>query len=317
MNIVVLDGDSLGRELDLGALRALGVCTVYGFTSREEVVDRIRNQEVLVTNKVKLDASNLGQVEGVRLICMTGTGTDGIDVEYARSKGIAVCNVAGYATESVAQHTFAMLFYLYENLPYYDNYMKRGGYVDDRSFRHYENTFHQICGKRWGIIGMGAIGRRVAEVATAFGCRVSYFSPSGSDRMEKYPRVDLETLCRESDILSIHAPLNAQTRNLVGPRELGWMSREAVLLNLGRGGIVNEEALVRALREGWIKAAGLDVLEHEPMEAGDPLLDIREPGKLLLTPHIGWASLEARQQVVLEVAKNIGNFYRGTPTHVV
>lgn len=310
MKIVLLDGKTLGDDLDLTIFNALGDVTTYKFTHVDEVVDRIKDVDVVITNKVTLGAHNLKATQ-VKLICVTATGTNNIDLEYCKNNGIGVCNVAGYSTDSVAQHTFAMLFYLLEHLNYYDAYVKKGHYVDDEMFTHFARKFYQVKDKTWGIIGLGAIGRRVAEIATVFGAKVKYYSTSGRNNDQPYEQVDLDTLLKESDILSIHAPLNENTKNLIGYDELVKMKESSILLNLGRGTIVNEEDLVRALNENQIQAAGLDVLEHEPMNQGNVLLEIQDSSKLLVTPHIAWASKEARETVIAEVYANIETFFNG------
>ena len=239
---------------------------------------------------------------------MTATGTNNLDKEYLATRGIEWRNAAGYSTESVAQHTFAMLFYLMEHLRYYDDYVKEGHYINDVMFTHFAKTFHQLTGKTWGIIGLGAIGRRVAEIARLFGAEIIYYSASGAPAQEGYRQVNLVTLLGTSDIVSVHAPLNFHTEGLMD-REAFWaMQSHAIFLNLGRGQIVAEEALADALNEGRIAAAGLDVLCREPMSEDSPLLQVKEKDRLLITPHIGWASVEARTNLMDIVAEHIRTF---------
>lgn len=317
MKIAILDANTLGEDLDLSIFNKLGEVEVYGFTSKDEVVERIKDVDVIIANKVELNESNLKYAKKLKQICLTATGTNNVDKEYASNNKIRVCNVVGYSTESVAQHTFAMLFYLYEKLAYYDEYVKKGFYINDKLFTHFERKFSEIKDKTWGIIGLGNIGKRVAQIATAFGCNVIYYSTSGNNNNGEYNRVNLDALLEEADIISIHAPLNRNTENLITYKELKKMKNTAILLNLGRGKIINQEDLYKALNENLIEAAGLDVLENEPMDINNPLKNIKDSTKLLITPHIGWASIESRNRVVQEVYKNIEALINGEERNVV
>lgn len=309
--ICILDSKTLGKDIDLSIFEEFGAFTVYETTAPHEVTERIAEQDIIITNKVQLHSQNLSAAKNLKLICITATGTNNVDLNYTREQGIAVTNVAGYSTNSVAQHTFAMALYLMEHLPYYDHYVKSGDYCKSNIFTHLDKPFHELEGKTWGIIGLGAIGQRVAQLAEAFGCNVSYYSTSGKNTHPNYKRVDLDTLLSHSDIVSIHAPLNENTRNLITYDKLSKMKESAILLNLGRGSIVNEEDLARALDDHLIAGAALDVLEHEPMEENNPLLKIKNKDKLLITPHIAWASTEARYRLINEVAENIRAFLNG------
>jgi glycerate dehydrogenase len=223
--------------------------------------------------------------------------------------GIEWRNVAGYSTESVAQHTFAMLFYLMEKLHYYDDYVKSEKYVNDVMFTHFSNVFHELNGKTWGIIGLGNIGRRVAEIAKLFGCRVIYYSTSGKNNNPDYERVDFDSLVAQADIVSVHAPLNEDTQGLMNYAAFSKMKPNTIFLNLGRGPIVVEEDLADALNVGMIAAAGLDVLSVEPMQENNPLRFIKDSDKLLITPHIAWASIEARTRLMSIICDQIKDFY--------
>lgn len=311
MNICILDAKTLGTDMDLDGFRKFGQVSIYETTSPEKVVERIKDQEIIVTNKVLLHEANLKQAPKVRLICLAATGVNNVDLEYVRKHGIAVTNVAGYSTDSVVQHTFALLFYLLESLPYYDRYVKSGQYAQSDIFTHLEEPFWELHGKTWGIIGLGTIGKKVAEVAQAFGCKAIYYSTSGQHDDPNYQRISLDELLLLSDIVSIHAPLNENTTNLITYEELKIMRQHALLLNLGRGGIVNETDLARALNEDLIAGAGLDVLENEPITSNNPLLNINKPEKLLITPHIAWATVEARTRLVNEMVLNIESFVQG------
>lgn len=309
--ICFLDSKTLGDDTDLSLIERMGTLVKYGTTGPEEVAGRIAGCEIVITNKVVLKEENLRNAPQVKLICVAATGTNNIDIEYARSKGIAVANVAGYSTPSVAQHTFAMLFYLLERLSYYDGFVKSGDYARSSIFTNQERPFHELQGKNWGIIGMGAIGRTVASIAEAFGCNVSYYSTSGRNNVEQYRRMELEGLLESSDVVSIHAPLNANTTGLISYNRLKLMKKDAVLVNAGRGGIVDEAGLAKALDEGLIYGAALDVLESEPIQEGNPLLKLEHPDRLIITPHIAWASIEAKQRLVKEIALNIEAYLKG------
>ncbi len=306
-----LDAKTIGEDIDLSVFSKIGVFKAYPVTKREETAERVKDADIIITNKVIIDKEVIDKAKNLKLICVAATGTDNVDIEYAKKKGIAVTNVAGYSTYSVVQHTFAMLFYLLEKLRYYDDYVKNGEYSKSDIFTHTGRPFYQIKDKVWGIIGLGTIGREVAKVAQAFGARVIYYSTSGKKREEKYPSVDLDTLLKISDIISIHAPLNERTKNLITYERLKLMKPTSFLLNLGRGGIVNEKDLARALDENLIAGAGLDVLEKEPIDPDNPLLHIKNREKIYITPHIAWTGLEARKKLVEEILKNIHSFLSG------
>jgi glycerate dehydrogenase len=317
MKIVFMETDTLGQDVDLSIFDNLGEVVKYPRSVPEKNAERIIDADVVIVNKIPMNAATLDTAKALKLICVTGTGTNIVDFNYTNSRNITVANVKGYSTQSVIQHTFALFFYVYEKLAYYDSFVKSGEYIRSDIFSHFTVKFHELAGKTWGIIGLGEIGRGVAQAAKLFGCRVVYYSTSGKNQNPDYERVDLDTLLNESDVISIHAPLNAATRDLIGENELRKMKREAVLLNLGRGPIVNEAALTKALKENWIGAAGLDVISVEPMEATNPLIEIQDTTKLIITPHIAWATIEARQRVTEEVYKNIVAFRDGIERNVV
>ena len=207
MNIVLLDADTIGRDIDLSIFNKLGNVRIYGFSTDDEMRDRVADADVIILNKMKANAYTLSKASRLKLVCVTATGTNNLDKDYLDQHGIAWRNVAGYSTECVAQHTFALLFYLLEKLPYYDNYVKSEAYVNNTTFTHFSNVFHEISGMTWGIIGLGAIGRRVAQIASLFGCHVIYYSTTGQNNNAEYERVSFETLLSQSDIISVHAPL--------------------------------------------------------------------------------------------------------------
>ena len=310
MKIVFLDALTLGDDIDYSQFERLGEVVKYPYTAPEEVPERASDADVLVVNKVPVNASTVSGAENLKLVCVTATGTNNLDKDYLAQRGIEWRNVAGYSTETVAQHTFAILFYLLEKLKYYDDYVKSGSYLESPIFTHFAQPFHELCGKTWGIIGLGAIGRRVADIAKAFGMEVIYYSASGAPAQEGYHQVDLDTLLAQSDIVSIHAPLNEYTANLVNKDLLHKMKSDAILLNLGRGPIISEADLADALNNGEIAAAGLDVLCVEPMAKDSPLLSVKDKDRLFITPHIAWASLEARERLVKIVAGQIEEFVK-------
>lgn len=311
MKIAILDASTLGEDIDLTIFKDFGYLEVYPVTSFEERIEKVRDKNIIITNKVIIDKEVMDNAPNLKLICVAATGYNNIDVEYAKQKSIAVTNVAGYSTDSVVQHTFAMLFYLLEHLRYYDDYVKSGEYSKSPIFTNLSRPFYEIKGKTWGIIGLGTIGKAVGRVAKAFGCNVIYYSTSGSNIDPEFEKHQLDTLLSISDIVSIHAPLNQNTINLITYDKLKLMKRTAILLNLGRGRIVNEEDLAKALDGNIIMAAGLDVLEKEPIEKDNPLLKIKNKEKLLITPHIAWTSIEARQRLVNEIYLNIKAFLQG------
>jgi glycerate dehydrogenase len=309
MKIVFLDAKTIGDDIDLSAFDALGEVVKYDFSTSEEVPERVQDADVLILNKVVVNEETIGAAKNLKLVCVTATGTDNLDKEYLEKKGIAWRNVAGYSTETVAQHTFALLFYLYEKLRYYDDYVKEERYIEDMLFTHFSQVFHEVSGKTWGIIGLGNIGRRVADIAKLFGARVIYYSTSGKNSQQDYERVDFDTLLSESDIVSIHAPLTNATQGLMNQEAFAKMKNSAVFLNLGRGPIVVEADLADALEQGQIAAAGLDVLCAEPMRADNPLRRIKDSNKLLITPHIAWASIEARTRLMKTIAGQVQEFF--------
>lgn len=317
MKVVFLETDTLGDDVDLSHFNRLGEVIKYSSSEPTQNADRIKDAEVVITNKVPMNEATLEKAMDLKLICVTGTGTNIVDFQYTNSRNIIVTNVKSYSTHSVVQHTFALFFYLYEKLEYYDRFVKSGEYIRSDIFSHFKMKFNELYGKTWGIIGLGEIGRGVAEIAKQFGCKVIYYSTSGKNYNLAYEQVDLNMLLKESDVISIHAPLNNTTEGFIGEEELHKMKKSVVLLNLGRGPIVDENALAKALKEEWIAAAGLDVLTVEPMLSTNPLFDIKDSTKLIITPHIAWATVEARQRVTEEVYQNIVAFQKGEERNVV
>ena len=308
MKLVFLDTKTIGEDIDLSAYDALGEVVKYGFSTLEEIPERVKDADVLIVNKIAINEQTIGTAKNLKLVCVTATGTNNLDKEYLKKRGIAWRNVAGYSTESVTQHTFALLFYLLEKIRYYDDYVKNEKYINDTVFTHFAEHFNEVNGKTWGIIGLGTIGRRVADIAKAFGARVIYYSASGSPAQEGYEQVDFETLLTTSAIVSVHAPLNEYTKDLMDREAFAKMKKTAIFLNLGRGPIVVEQDLYEALETGEIAAAGLDVLCEEPMSETNPLAKIKDSKKLIITPHIAWASVEARNRLMQIIAGQIREF---------
>lgn len=308
MKIVVLDAQTVGEDVDWSGYEKLGEVVRYPYSATEEVPERVKDAEVIIVNKVLINEQTVGNAKNLKLVCVLATGTNNLDKEYLESRGIIWHNVAGYSTEAVAQHTFAMLFYLLEKLRYYDEYVKDGAYEKSPLFTHFANGFAEIKGKTWGIIGLGTIGRRVAGIAKVFGAKVIYYSASGAAPQDGYEQVDFDTLLATSDVISVHAPLNEYTENLMNKEAFAKMKSSAIFLNVGRGPIVVEQDLFDALENGELAAAGLDVLCKEPIAADNPLLRIKDSRKLLITPHIAWASVEARDRLVQMVLEQVQEY---------
>lgn len=309
MKIVFLDVKTIGEDLDLSGFDKLGEVVKYPFSTSEEVPERIKDADVIIVNKIQVNEKTIGNAANLKLVCVTATGTNNLDKDFLKKRKIAWRNVAGYSTESVAQHTFAMLFFLLEKLRYYDEYVKEDRYTNDTVFTHFEEVFNEIYGKTWGIIGLGNIGRRVASIAQAFGADVIYTSPSNSPAQEGYHQVDMDTLLASSDIISVHAPLNKFTENLIDKEAFSKMKKNCIFLNLGRGPIVVESDLYDALEDHTIRAAGLDVLCTEPMSPHNPLRNIKDSRKLLITPHIAWASIESRTRLMNIILGQVKEFF--------
>ncbi len=298
MHIVFLDADSIGNDIDYDRFKDFGTVKKYGYSKEEKIEERIKDADIIIVNKLPINEKTVGEAKKLKLVCVSATGTNNLDKEFLEKRGIEWRNVAGYSTENVAQHTFALLFYLLEKMPYYDNYVKSEKYVNDSMFTHFENVYHELSGQTWGIIGLGNIGKRVGDIAKCFGCRVIYYSTSKKHDEKGYERVELDTLLKESDIVSVHAPLNEDTKGLMNAESFSKMKSTAIFINVGRGPIVCEKALYDALTKGEIAAAGLDVLEEEPMTFDNPLRALKDSEKLVITPHIAWASIEARRRLM-------------------
>lgn len=294
-----------------------GEVTCYPNTVAANTSERVKDADIILANKAPLNESTLKDAPNVKLICLLATGFDNVDLAYCKSRSIKVTNVVNYCTSTVAQHTLLLALALSEKIAFYDDYVKSGAYSAQDRFSNFDRTFYDLEGKTWGIIGMGTIGRRVAGLAQAFGCRVIFYSASGKSTCTDYERVEFDTLLQESDILSLHCPLSDRTRGLINQDALSKMKKTAVLVNVARGPVVDTRALCDALVTDRIAGAGLDVLEQEPMAKDNPLARIKDSSKLIITPHMAWASLESRTRLVDEVVKNIEAFLAGENRNVV
>ncbi len=309
MKIVFLDASTLGDNVSLDPIRKQGELLCYPNTKRDEAVERLQGADIAIVNKTKITKELIDACPQLKLVCVAATGMNNVDLEYAAQKGIPVKNVADYSTDSVAQVTFSLVLGLLNKVCAFDDYVKSGRYSKGDIFSYMGVEHTELAGKRYGIIGMGNIGKKVAAIATAFGCEVVYYSTSGkNDSAAQYKRLSLDELLKTSDIVSVHAPLNEQTNGLLAMTQLKQMKPTAILVNVGRGGIVNEQDLVTALEQNTIAGCGLDVFTKEPLPADHPLLTTAAKNKLLLLPHIGWASVEARVRLVERIAKNIEAF---------
>lgn len=318
MKIVILERSSVGGDVSVDCIRDFGEVTVYRNTvTIQEVKERVKDADVIIANKSPLNEETLKDAPNVKLICEFATGFDNCDLAYCRSRGIKVTNVVDYCTGMVAQHTFCLALSLSEKLPHYDEYVKSGAYSAQDRFSNFDLPFYELEGKTWGIVGMGNIGRRVAKIASAFGCNVIFHSITGKSSCRDYRQVDKDTLLRESDFLSLHCPLSDISRNFIDADALKRMKKSAVLLNVARGRVVDNTALYEALVNGEIAAAGLDVVENEPLELANPLSRLKDSNRLIITPHLAWASVEARTRCVRGAYENIAAFLRGENRNVV
>lgn len=311
LKLVVLERISLGSDVSLEMYEDFGSVTYYDNTLPDMVGERIKNTDIVIANKAPLNRDTLKGAQQLKLICETATGYNNVDLDYCRENNIGVCNVAGYSTQTVAQHTFAMALFLLEKLAVYDLYVKSGQYVKSPIFCHFEPTFNELSGKTWGIIGLGNIGKSVAGIARAFGCEVIYYSTSGRNSVSEYEQVSFDALLARSDIISLHCPLNEKTKKIMDKDAFAKMKDTAILINVARGPVVDEQALYDALKSGSIAAAGLDVLEKEPMDDKSVLNNITDSTKLLITPHMAWGSHEARTRCANEVYENIKAYISG------
>ena len=308
MNIVVLDAATLGGDLDLSPLHEIGTVYAYPGTPVEEIPARIAEADIIISNKLKLNRDNLAQAERLKLICVCATGFDCIDVAYCRERGIGVCNVPGYSTESVSQLTLAMALSLMGHLQEYRSHVHTGAYTNGGVANCLTPVWHEIAGKTWGVIGGGNIGQRVAGLAEAFGCKVLMCRRQADP---KYPTVDVDTLCRTADIISVHVPLNEETRGMIGADQIALMKKDAIFINVARGLVADEEALTCAIEEDRIGGLGVDVFSVEPFGVDHPYTRILDRDNVLLTPHTAWGAIETRTRCLNIVADNIKVWRKG------
>ena len=307
----------MGLDVSVDEIKNLGETVMYPNTTAADVKEKVRDAEIIVANKAPLNEETLKDAADVKLICEFATGYDNVDLAYCKSRGIKVANVVNYSTDAVAQHTFALCFYVLEKLRHYDEYVKSGAYAAQDRFSNFDLPFTELAGKTWGIAGMGNIGKKTAAIAQAFGCRVIFYSASGTSTCTEYERVDFDTLLKEADFLSLHCPLSDRTRNLIDIEALKKMKESAILINVARGPVVNDGDLYEALTKGYIAGAGLDVTGTEPMKDSNPLSRIKDSNKLIITPHLAWASTEARGRCVSETCRNIEAFLKGEDRNIV
>lgn len=303
MKIVCLDAATLG-DYDLSIFEKFGSLQIYTTTNKEQTIERLKDANVAMTNKVVIDKDVIDACKNLKLILETATGINNIDIEYAKEKGIIVKNAAGYSTMSVVQHTFAFIFAFLNQIPYYDKWSKEGKWCESPIFTDYSRILNTLSGKKHGIIGLGSIGKEVAKISKAFGAEIYYYSTSGANKNADFVHLELKDLLKTCDIISIHAPLNEKTKNLLAFEELKHLKDNAILINVGRGGIVNENDLAKIIDEKNIRA-GLDVLEIEPMMKNHPLLSIKNKENLIITPHVAWASKEALNALMDIVYNNL------------
>lgn len=305
MNICILDKSSMGEDTPFDALYKFGNVTVYDTTSPAEILNRVVNADIIITNKIKITKEVMSSAKKLKLVCVFATGFDNIAVDYAREKGIAVCNVPGYSTDSVALLTIATALSLYSHLGEYNSYVKSGEYTRSGVANRLVPVFHELKGKTWGIVGFGNIGRAVAKVAAAFGMNILVNKRSP---VSDFKYVDIDTLCKECDIISLHCPLNDSTKGIINEKRLSLMKRNAILVNEARGAVVDERAVANAIKSGSIGGFGCDVYSTEPFSKEHPYTEIMNYPNVLLTPHAAWGAYEARARCVETIAANIESF---------
>ncbi len=309
MHITVLDADTIGRDLDYSPLKEFGEVTVFGASSPEEIAPHLGDSDVAIINKLKMNEKTIGAAAGtLRLICVFATGYDNIDLEFCRAHGIAVCNVVGYSTASVAQLTVATVLSLICHLPAYTSHVASGAYSASGCANILEPVYNELCGKTWGIVGYGNIGSAVGRVAEAFGCRVIAHKRTPVPGVET---VDVDTLCRESDIISVHVPLNDGTRGLISRERIAVMKPGAIFVNMARGAVADEAALAEAIADGRLGGLGGDVYSTEPFPASHPFYAVKDNANVCFTPHMAWGAKEARERCLFEICENIRSFADG------
>ena len=308
LNIVILDAASIGDDLDSSIFDKFGNVTIYDNTTEEQFEERAADAHIILQNKYKLMEKSLVKAKNLRLVCEAATGFDNIDTKYCREHGIAVANVPGYSTECVAQLTVAMVLQLIMHLPEYTSYVKSGAYTKSGTANRLTPQFHELCGKTWGIVGLGNIGRKVAKIADAFGCHVIACKRTPAEDIEC---MDIDSLCERADIISVHTPLNDETRCLIGEKQLSLMKKDAILINVARGAVLDEAAVAKAVLSGNIGGFGCDVYSVEPFPVSHPYNEILSLPNVCMTPHIAWGGYETRMRLLGEMAENISAFISG------
>lgn len=308
MKIAVLDKSTLGEDIDLSPIFALGEVDEYETTAPNEVAERITDADVVIINKIKLNESNLNQAKNLKVICVAATGYDNIDTEYCKKAGIALCNVPGYSTDSVAQITLSMALSLVNHLKVYENFVTSGEYSASGVANKLTPVYHELSSLTWGVVGGGGIGMKVAEIAEVFGCNVMVCRRKNEGR---FPVVDIDTLCEKADIISLHIPLSDETRNIINAERIGKMKKTAIVINTARGAVTDEKALAKAIKENKIGGLGVDVYSIEPFDKNHPYNDILGYDNVSFTPHMAWGSYEARNRCIRKIAENIESFLNG------
>ena len=308
MKTVFLDAATLGDDIDLSPVTSMGETVIYAHTSPAQVSQRIGDAETVIINKVKLNRDTVGEAPNLKLICIAATGCDNVDLEYMKRRGVAVCNVSGYSTDSVAQTTLAMVLSLATHLGEYNGWVRSGSYSAGSVPNRLEPVYHEISGKTWGIVGLGNIGRRVAAAAVAMGCRVI---ANKRVPVPDFECADIDTLCKNADIITLHTPLTEETRGLISRERIAMMKKDAILVNVARGAVCDEAALCEAVKNGRLGAVGVDVYSQEPFPESSPYTEIMGLDNVLLTPHMAWGSFEARSRCLAEIAENIRSFEAG------
>ena len=308
MKLVFLDAKTLGDDLDFSEFNELGELHIYDNTSQDDVADVINGADVVILNKLKLNESNLKSAKNLKLICVTATGYDNIDIEYCKANGIAVCNVVGYSSNSVAQLTVAMALSLYTNLADFTEYVNDGSYTNSNVANKLTPVYHEISGKIWGIVGLGAIGRNVANIANALGCKVIAYKRTPDNTI---PCCNLAYLFKKADIISVHLPLTSKTKGLIDEELISSMKENAIFINVARGAITDEEALAKAVLEGKIGGIGIDVYSSEPFATTHPFYQLIGNKRALFTPHMAWGAYESRVRCLEQVLLNIKTFFSG------
>ena len=308
MKIAILDASTLGADLDLSPVSGLGEVSIYPTTSPDEINEHCKGNDVLILNKVKINENTLKDYDGIKLICITATGFDNVDLDFCREKNIAVCNVVGYSTNSVAQVTVASVLSLFNHLPEFMHHVKSGDYTKGGVANCLTPIYPELEGKVWGIVGCGNIGTKVGKIAEAFGCRVIAFKRTPHEYFET---ADIDTLCKKSDIITIHAPLSDATKHLINKERISMMKKSVVIVNAARGAVTDEKAVADAILSGDIGAFGTDVYSAEPFGEDHPFTQIMQRDNVCLTPHMAWGAVEARQRCLSEVIQNIRSFFSG------